>query len=81
MQNPTATNRKVVQLQSRSQLSSLSPNDGDELCQVLRKSLSTNRDEQKLAENTLNTIEKRNGYLSLLLVCFFIFRECCLYKQ
>ncbi|EFC41357.1 importin-11 [Naegleria gruberi] len=58
-------NNKVVQ--SREQFPSLSPNDEAQLVEVLTKSLNGGTEEQKIAENTLHQVEKRNGYLSLLL--------------
>lgn len=64
-------NNKVVQ--SREQFPSLSPNDEAQLVEVLTKSLNGGTEEQKIAENTLHQVEKRNGYLSLLLVSIIIF--------
>jgi len=61
------------QPKSRALLPALTPNDERELCEVLRNSLSVVAEEQKQAEKTILEIEKRNGYLSLLLVGFILY--------
>lgn len=65
-------NNKEAQ-QSRDQFPSLSPSDEAQLVEVLTKSLNGGN-EQKIAEKTLHEVEKRNGYLSLLLVSIMIFK-------
>ncbi|KAG2386279.1 hypothetical protein C9374_002725 [Naegleria lovaniensis] len=57
----------MTQRLSRNDLPSLSPSDEHELSEVLRRSMSSVKEEQKTAEKTLLEIEKRNGYLSLLM--------------
>ena len=64
------TNKGTVR--SRNEFPSLTPNDEQQLVEVLTKSLTGVNEDQKIAENTLHTVEKRNGYLSLLLVRFII---------